>query len=83
MIRWLKRLRRRVYNWNVRRRNRKRVVGDNKLPANWLAKLKGKKWNRFRRVKPIKTSGQVRLGKARNLPCPCGSGRKFKRCCGK
>ena len=24
--------------------------------------------------------GHVRLG--RNQPCPCGSGRKFKRCCG-
>ncbi|EQD34131.1 SEC-C motif domain protein, partial [mine drainage metagenome] len=22
-------------------------------------------------------------GVARNAPCPCGSGRKFKRCCGK
>ena len=24
----------------------------------------------------------VRLGKARNQPCPCGSGKKLKRCCG-
>jgi len=23
-----------------------------------------------------------RLGKARNKPCPCGSGKKLKRCCG-
>ena len=22
-------------------------------------------------------------GVARNAPCPCGSGKKFKRCCGK
>jgi SEC-C motif domain protein len=27
-----------------------------------------------------KISGQVNLGK--NAPCPCGSGKKFKRCCG-
>lgn len=25
----------------------------------------------------------MRPGKLRNQPCPCGSGRKYKRCCGK
>ena len=26
-------------------------------------------------------SGQVKVG--RNDPCPCGSGKKYKKCCGK
>ena len=25
----------------------------------------------------------VRRGPGRNDPCPCGSGKKFKKCCGK
>jgi len=29
-------------------------------------------------TKAIKTSGKI----GRNEPCPCGSGKKFKRCCG-
>ncbi len=28
---------------------------------------------------PVKRSGQI----SRNAPCPCGSGKKYKRCCGK
>jgi preprotein translocase subunit SecA len=31
-------------------------------------------------VEPIRNLGQ-KVG--RNDPCPCGSGRKFKNCCGK
>jgi uncharacterized protein YecA (UPF0149 family) len=30
-------------------------------------------------VEPIKTQG----GTGRNDPCPCGSGKKYKKCCGK
>ncbi|MGB0715243.1 MAG: SEC-C metal-binding domain-containing protein [Phycisphaerae bacterium] len=30
-------------------------------------------------VEPIKSEGKVE----RNDPCPCGSGKKFKKCCGK
>ena len=32
-----------------------------------------------------KKSGTVRVGKktGRNDPCPCGSGRKYKQCCGR
>jgi hypothetical protein len=27
-------------------------------------------------------SNPLTKGKAKNLPCPCGSGKKIKRCCG-
>ncbi len=30
-------------------------------------------------VKPISSDGKPK----RNEPCPCGSGKKFKQCCGK
>lgn len=32
--------------------------------------------------RPVRRAG-VRSGAGRNSPCPCGSGRKYKRCCGK
>ena len=31
------------------------------------------------KVEPIKSEGQTK----RNDPCPCGSGKKFKKCCGR
>lgn len=31
-------------------------------------------------VQPIQKGGQ---GTGRNDPCPCGSGKKYKKCCGK
>ena len=43
-------------------------------------------------AKPIETAGDGTLGKrpvsvkktpGRNDPCPCGSGKKYKHCCGK
>ncbi len=33
------------------------------------------------RVEPVSTSGEDKVG--RNDPCPCGSGKKYKKCCGK
>ncbi len=35
--------------------------------------------SRAERPEPIKAAGRV----GRNDPCPCGSGKKFKKCCGK
>jgi len=32
---------------------------------------------------PADTGQQKGVGISRNAPCPCGSGKKFKRCCGK
>jgi preprotein translocase subunit SecA len=31
------------------------------------------------KAKPVRTGPKV----GRNDPCPCGSGRKYKQCCGK
>jgi preprotein translocase subunit SecA len=31
------------------------------------------------KAKPVRTGPKV----GRNDPCPCGSGKKFKQCCGK
>ena len=31
------------------------------------------------RAKPVRTGPKV----GRNDPCPCGSGKKYKQCCGK
>ena len=35
--------------------------------------------------KPIEKAQPVRVGEkiGRNDPCPCGSGKKYKKCCGK
>ena len=44
-------------------------------------------WSRNNAFFSMKMNGRERLtivGKpARNAPCPCGSGRKYKNCCGK
>lgn len=34
-------------------------------------------------VKSIARVGQAQDNNGRNAPCPCGSGKKYKRCCGK
>lgn len=47
------------------------------VPAVWFAFSYEFKKLRMRR------SLSKPSGRARNLPCPCGSGRKYKRCCGK
>lgn len=58
--------------------------------ANWLYELP--QWDNLltaERRKELyrqqKASGTVRKGKkiGRNDPCPCGSGKKYKKCCGK
>jgi preprotein translocase subunit SecA len=33
-------------------------------------------------VHPTSAIGRPMKGRERNSPCPCGSGRKYKRCCG-
>jgi preprotein translocase subunit SecA len=50
------------------------TFGDEGLPLDRLAEI----------VHALETSRQpVRAGKVgRNAPCPCGSGKKFKKCCG-
>jgi hypothetical protein len=34
-------------------------------------------------VLPVEIAPQIATGTARNAPCPCGSGQKHKRCCGR
>jgi len=39
-------------------------------------------WKFFEEMKIVPTEKQLARGRVgRNRPCPCGSGRKFKRCC--
>jgi preprotein translocase subunit SecA len=39
--------------------------------------------NQFRKASPIASGGQSMAKKiGRNDPCPCGSGKKYKKCCG-
>lgn len=36
-------------------------------------------WERDRKPVVVRPAGVVKIG--RNDPCPCGSGKKFKKCC--
>lgn len=38
------------------------------------------KWSKFRKNQAVEQAKRNKVG--RNDPCPCGSGRKFKKCCG-
>lgn len=74
-------LRRRLSNWSRELRRRQRLV--NSLFKTWAARQRG-----VTSGKEILTeSGSPLLPEparepGRNDPCPCGSGRKFKKCCG-
>lgn len=60
-----------------------------KVPAEWLYTLE--EWDpilsedrREQLLKDYKNSKTVHVHKVgRNDPCPCGSGKKYKKCCGK
>jgi len=52
-------------------------LGNKELPLGDVGKLLGS----VRGASPRAAFQGVRIG--RNEPCPCGSGKKFKRCCGK
>jgi uncharacterized protein YecA (UPF0149 family) len=45
------------------------------------AKRRAREAKREQTVRPAKPRSQPKIG--RNEPCPCGSGRKYKHCCGK
>lgn len=49
------------------------MQNDNEIMKILLGQMKSK------RIKQLKSA----RGIGRNLPCYCGSGKKFKRCCGK
>ncbi|NCU31521.1 MAG: preprotein translocase subunit SecA, partial [Candidatus Moranbacteria bacterium] len=56
------------------------VKGDAKNLAAALAKQAAKQ-NNLTEEKVLTAKKQVKVG--RNDPCPCGSGKKYKKCCGK
>ena len=45
------------------------------------AKRRAREAKREQTARPAKTGSQPKIG--RNEPCPCGSGKKYKKCCGK
>jgi hypothetical protein len=49
-----------------------------KKPATWSAKRR-RRAEAKAKAKPVRTGPKV----GRNDPCPCGSGKKYKQCCGK
>lgn len=62
----------------------KQTVDDGLQDEGYVARLK----RRFRMFKETRDSGRSERAYparkvGRNDPCPCGSGRKYKRCCGK
>jgi preprotein translocase subunit SecA len=38
--------------------------------------------NRYEDEQPVKTPRRTGVQIGRNDPCPCGSGKKYKKCCG-
>ena len=50
--------------------DRKRAPGDIAAEEEMIKNTK--------KVEPIQSDGPV----GRNAPCPCGSGKKYKKCCG-
>tara|TARA_R110002073_G_scaffold172365_1_gene329498 strand:- start:1759 stop:2637 length:879 start_codon:yes stop_codon:yes gene_type:complete len=59
---------------------RYRFVSDAvaELAPFWGAEQDASEWQKARAVQPDRGAAKV----GRNEPCPCGSGRKFKKCCG-
>lgn len=49
--------------------------GGQKLPSDIVSEAA----DAVEKAKPLRTGPKV----GRNDPCPCGSGKKFKQCCGK
>lgn len=41
------------------------------------------KWSLFSDLNVIESTSKISTKIARNKPCPCGSGKKYKKCCGK
>ncbi len=48
-----------------------------------VAKITGENFTDTSKAEKSRTVVDKRGGVAKNAPCPCGSGKKFKRCCGK
>ena len=48
------------------------------IPAEWLEKGRAE----YAATKQTRSEDQAAVATARNAPCPCNSGEKYKRCCG-
>jgi len=61
-------------------------VGRNKQPVFQTEKQKGRDVGSFKKANAIGaplTNSQSIVSVGRNAPCPCGSKKKFKKCCGR
>ncbi len=70
----------------IRLKRRYPLIHDVEKEIGWWAcfeENKKRKWDlpKVRFVPPPVPKARVKVG--RNEPCPCGSGKKFKRCCGR
>lgn len=54
-------------------------VPESERAANMLAQLEADLYGKSGKSNEKSTASKV----GRNDPCPCGSGKKYKRCCGK
>ena len=61
----------------LRENQRRTFIGDTVKEMEWWACFRA---TEPRRTAKVTTKKQTKVG--RNDPCPCGSGRKYKRCCG-
>ena len=60
------------------------LIDDVEKEIAWWAcfeENKKRKWN-LPKVRFVPPPAKARIKVGRNDPCPCGSGKKFKRCCG-
>ena len=55
----------------------------NYLSDNYIYKRKGTKLDYEQNRNDVKKDHARRTKQPRNEPCNCGSGKKFKKCCGK
>ncbi len=62
---------------NVEGNRRRTFIGDTVKEMEWWACFRAPE---PRRTVKVRTKKQTKVG--RNDPCPCGSGKKYKRCCG-
>jgi uncharacterized protein YecA (UPF0149 family) len=65
---------------DVRERVEKKVAAKNNSFLDFVKDADPEALERFMPTEPVRRA-QPKVG--RNDPCPCGSGKKYKKCCGK
>ena len=69
---------------NAKRTQTVKITGEGFEEGSGLAVEKGDVGDKHREIKVVRTpftNAEPKIG--RNEPCPCGSGKKYKNCCGK